>query len=70
LKKYVLVCHLGWMNRKFCIQKVGSQEHIFMDSCGKFRKEKGWKCGEETKGRPIGGKERGRECYEVWKSTT
>jgi len=27
-RKYVLGCHLGWMNRRFCIQKGGSQEHI------------------------------------------
>jgi len=29
LKKYVLLsCHRGWMNRRFCLQKDDSQEHI------------------------------------------
>jgi len=25
---YVLGCHLGWVNKRFCIQKGGSEEHI------------------------------------------
>jgi len=25
LKKYVLSCHVGWVNRRFCIQCIGSR---------------------------------------------
>ena len=36
--KYVLLsCHLGWMNRRFCLEKGGSQEHIEISSDSEMR---------------------------------
>jgi len=36
--KYVLLsCHLGWINRRFCLEKGGSQEHIEISSDSEMR---------------------------------
>ena len=33
IKEIVFCCHLGWMNKRwFCLQKTGSQEHIYLIS--------------------------------------
>ena len=33
IKEIVFCCHFGWMNKRwFCLQKTGSQEHIYLIS--------------------------------------
>ena len=33
---FFLSYHLGWMNRRFCLQKGGSQEHISLINMFRF----------------------------------